>query len=417
MILKKITDRNIFDGFVCGHPWSHYMKTTMWGDFQRRTNQYEYEMLGFYEGDELKGTALALHGRFFTHPFIYIPKGPCIDYNDENAVKEAADLLAQHAKEANVHFLRIDPNVLRMEKDIRGNIIEGGENHENVTEILKKAGYVHKGYNYAYDGSWSNRYTLTVDLSGDFSEVTARFSKPRRTSINRHKVNCVETHLGSEADIPELMKLEEQLAARDGFKPHSREFFADILDCFGDNARMYVTTVDLEGMAEGIEKELSGKKYAKDPEARQAKEKALAHTRELLKVYGKTVVIACGIFVRAGHVSYDLYAYNHKAFNHLNPVDSMHFFAMQDMKAHGVTTYDLCGFSGVTTKDDPEYGLYEYKRSFGSQYIEHIGEFDYPVKENAWKRFRLEKRAEVKLRRAYWKKKYAKEVSVEEAGK
>ena len=37
----------------------------------------------------------------------------------------------------------------------------------------------------------------------------------------------------------------------------------------------------------------------------------------------------------------------------------------------------MCGFSGLTNKDDPHYGLYSYKKSFGSQFIEHIGEFDY----------------------------------------
>lgn len=408
MILKEVKDRNIFDQFVMNHPYSHYMKTSMWGMNQAKANHYSYKMLGFYEGEQLIGTAMVLRGSFMAHPFLYIPKGPCIDYEDKEILKDAFTLLKDYAEKEKVHFLRVDPNVLRMEKDIMGNVIEGGENHEEVTEELKSLGFIHKGYGYAYNGSWTNRYTLTVDLRDDFDIVKKRFAKRRLTSINRHKTNCVSTHLGSVEDIPSLMELEKQLADKDGFKPHSKKFFEDILSSFGQYASVYVTEADLEGMIKGIETELSGKKYAKDPEARNAKIKSLEQTKQLKEEYGEKVVICCGIFVRAGKTSYDLYAYNHKAFNHLNPVDSMHVFAMQDMKKHGVETYDLCGFSGVTTKDDPEYGLYEYKKSFGSQYVEQIGEFDYPVKKNAWERFKLEKRAEVKVRRAIVSRIYKK---------
>ena len=45
-------------------------------------------------------------------------------------------------------FLRCDLNVLRMEKDIRGNPVEGGENHENITAMMKRLGFVHRGYGY-----------------------------------------------------------------------------------------------------------------------------------------------------------------------------------------------------------------------------------------------------------------------------
>ncbi|MCR5795048.1 MAG: aminoacyltransferase [Solobacterium sp.] len=408
MILKEIHDRETFDAFVSAHPYAHYMKTSMWGEDQQRQTGCTYKMLGFFEGDELKASAMALFGKFFFHPYIYIPKGPCTDYEDAGRTEEVFGLLKEYAAEKKVHFLRTDPNVLRMEKDIFGNVIEGGENHEDVTERLKGLGFIHKGYGYAYNGSWTNRYTLTVDLSDDFKTISSRFAKSRLTSLNRHKINCVTTRCGNKEDIPHLMELEKQLAEQDGFRPHSRQFFEDILECFGDHASVYVTEIDLAGMIGGIEAELASKKYRKDPEARAAKEKSLQKTAELKAEYGERPVICCGIFVRTGETSYDLYAYNHKAFGHLNPVDSMHFFAMQDMKAHGVKTYDMCGFSGVTTKDDPEYGLYEYKRSFGAQYIEQIGEFDYPLNKKALERFKLEKRIEVKLRRAYISRKYKK---------
>ena len=35
MKIQKITDRNLFDAFVEKHPYSHYMKTSMWGEYKR----------------------------------------------------------------------------------------------------------------------------------------------------------------------------------------------------------------------------------------------------------------------------------------------------------------------------------------------------------------------------------------------
>ena len=43
MKIQKITDRNLFDAFVEKHPYSHYMKTSMWGEYKKRTDHLEYE--------------------------------------------------------------------------------------------------------------------------------------------------------------------------------------------------------------------------------------------------------------------------------------------------------------------------------------------------------------------------------------
>ena len=57
------------------------------------------------------------------------------------------------------------------------------------------------------------------------------------------------------------------------------------------------------------------------------------------------------------------------------------------MQNHGVTMYDMCGFSGVVDRKDPYFGLYDYKKSFGSEFTERIGEFDYvfhPKRKALW---------------------------------
>ncbi len=397
--------------FVKNSPSAHYMKTGMWAHYRESMDGLRPSFAGFYKDGSLVATAAILKGRWLGHSYLYIPWGVCMDYTDKEDIIEIHTLLKQYADEQDVCFLRVDPNVVRMHRTITGEEVDDGFSNEWVTETLKELGFTHKGYGYAYNGSWTNRYTLTVDLSRPMDEVIAGYAKPRRTALNRHAVTGVTTRTGTADDLPALMEFEKQLTEQDGFAPHSREFFERILQLFGENAVLYVTEADLDTMIAGINSELAGKKYRKDPEARAAKEKELEKADQLRQEYGSPVKVACGLFIRYGTYSWDLYTYNHKAFGFLKPVDNLHAFAMRDMKEHGVLTYDMCGFSGTSSKDDPYYGLYAYKRSFGSEFIEQIGEFDYVRRENEMKRYRFEKLAVNHLKRRWWSFRYQKKSS------
>lgn len=397
MICKSIPASQL-DSFVRVHPYGHYMKTSMWAKLQKHNQPHFY---GFYDQDELKGTAMILERTQLGIHYFYVPWGPCLDYSDSDLSEQCLRGLIQLAENAKVDFLRIDPNVLRMERDIKGNPIEGGENHEDVTALLKSLGFVHKGYGYAYNGSWVNRYTLIIDLSPSLEEIVKHFSKARQNSLRRHAVIGVSTRLGTVEDIPQLCEFERQLSQIQGFKPHTETFFQDLLEAFGEHAVLYVTEIDLDQMINGIQQEIDSGKYHKDPEALQSKLKEKEKAADLKARYGTKPAIAAGLFLRLGEQSWDLYTYNHKDFNFIKAVDNLHRFAVEDMKNHGVLHYDMCGFSGVTEKSDPHFGLYDYKRSFGSIYTERIGEFDYlrhPQRTARWKKAdRFRRRVKRKL--------------------
>lgn len=390
MELRIINDLTAYDQFVKNSPYVHYMKTSMWAKVKAKQG-YKAHYIGFYLHDELIATALGLENSYLFNRFLYIPNGLCIDYEDKELLSEALKLLTDYAAKLHLTFLRLDPNVQRCPRDIIGNQLPGFD-HDDITQTIVKNGFVHKGYNFAYDGSWYNRYTLAIDLNADIAQIKKRFNKQKITSLNRHAIIGLTTHIGTTADLPYLSSFEKQLCAIQGFKPNKITYFKAILDAFQDQARLYVTSLNIKHMIQGINEELASKKYAKDPEARKAKEKELAKAIAIQEQYGNNeITIACGLFLYYGNKSWDLYTYNHKDFNFLKPVDNLHWYAINDLKKQGVTFYDMCGFSGFTNKEDPHYGLYNYKRSFGSQFIEHIGEFDHIYQPFKYKIFKKEK--------------------------
>ena len=60
MIYKLMDDPQQFNAFVQNHPYSHFQKTSMWGEFIQKTEHNPYRMLGFFEHNQLVATAMLL---------------------------------------------------------------------------------------------------------------------------------------------------------------------------------------------------------------------------------------------------------------------------------------------------------------------------------------------------------------------
>ena len=55
---------------------------------------------------------------------------------------------------------------------------------------------------------------------------------------------------------------------------------------------------------------------------------------------------------------------------------TVHFEGMKYAIEHQYDRYNFCGITGVFDEKNPLYGLYSFKRDFGGQVVEYIGEFD-----------------------------------------
>lgn len=366
-----------YDEFVTHHSGNHYMKTSCWAKHKKRDG-YTPHFCAMEDNGELKATALILEKRnpFVMAPYFYIPWGFCVDYKDTELVKQFIAEIKAMAIDHKAMFIRMDPNVLRMERDIRGSQIEGGENNEYVTQLLVSQGFEHFGYQYGYSGTWVNRYTLVIDTHPSIEEIRKGFTKTRQNNLKRHRLLGITTRTGTKDDIKYLCQFEKELTQTQGFKPKRPEFFENLIDDFGEHAVIYVTECSLNHIVQSLDNEIHSNKYAKDINAYNSKVKELEQFKKLREQNGDHVVLAAGLFIRFNEKSWDLYTYKRTEFIFLHAVDSLHAYAIEDMKNHGVTFYDMCGFSGVPEKSDPYYGLYEYKRSFGSQFYEQLGQFD-----------------------------------------
>ena len=368
MEFKINIDPKQFDTFVTNHSNCHYGKTSMWGEVKHHHDHYKPVLSGLYDKEQLIATALLLHHHQWGIHYLYIPWGFCTDYHQAEIIQFYTQSLQQYAKQNKLTFIRIDPNVRRFNED--------GSDNQNIVNALEHVGFIHKGYGYGYDGSWSNRYTLMIDIQDDFTAIQNRFSNSRKSAIKKHNVFSIHTEKADLSKLDVLCRLEQDLVTTKKFKAHSIQFFQTICDCFSNNYIYAISTLNLDESIHKIEAEIQSGKYAKDPEALQSKQKSCDDLSQLKEKYGSSIEIAAGLFLYANHSCWDLYLYKCSDFNFVNGTDEIHRFMIQSMKEKGITCYDMCGFSGSTDPSDPYYGLYLYKSSFGSKIIEHIGEFN-----------------------------------------
>jgi len=389
--MQFVTDIDpiVLTTFVKSQPYAHYMKTSFWAGYKITSEKDEVLYVGVMDNDELIGTAVILKKKewYISKPYWYIPTGMCLDYDNRELLDFFISSLIEYAKHMNVSFIRIDPDIQRCHRDIMGNKLDDGFSNEWLTEYLIASGFKHKGYGYAYNGSWLNRYTLMIDLNRDIDTIIKGFNKSKQNVLKRQPSMGVSTRVGTVEDLKYFVDFEWELTKTQGFKPHKLEFFEQLENKLKDLLCLYVTEVDMTVNIKNLTEEINSNKYRKDPEALQAKQKELVNAQHLQAKYGNKVVIAVGMFLRFGNKSWDLYTYNRKDFNNYKATDNLHAYVIADMKRNGILLYDMVGFSGVTDKKDPYYGLYDYKRSFGSDFYENIGEFDYVIDDKQYRRF------------------------------
>lgn len=369
------------DAFVYTCPYSHYMHTSEYANFCKQEYNCAVYYTGIYEKNKLIATAiiLELHNAVIGH-YMYIPAGMCMDYSNSDLLKQFCSELIQFAKEKGASSLKIDPNVLRMERDIYGNPIENGINNEYITEELKQLGFHHRGYNYAYDGSMRNRYTLIVDIDKPFEDVIKNMPKSKQNYFKRQNKMPIVVEEGGKELSDELATYAKELAEIQHFTPHNQAYFERLIDTYKTMGHTYICRINFKKLVAMYEDELKSGKYKKDAEAREHCEQDLEAAKQYMNQFGEIATLGVAFYVAFADKSYNLFNYINKELTKFRGTDAIHYHVIGDMQKRGITKYDLVGFSGVTEPTDLYYGLYDYKKSLGPEYIEHIGEFEYVVK-------------------------------------
>ena len=98
------------------------------------------------------------------------------------------------------------------------------------------------------------------------------------------------------------------------------------------------------------------------------------------KDYGNEITLSAHMIIEYGDKAWVLYAGNHNILSETYVNYNTYFEHIKYCKNKGIKIYDQFGTIGDLSKDNPLIGLHEFKKKFGGDHVEFIGEWDYITK-------------------------------------
>jgi peptidoglycan pentaglycine glycine transferase (the first glycine) len=313
-----------WDRFVAEHPGSHLLQTSSWGTLKSRFG-WTAERVALSHNDELVAGAQILYRRLpGLGRLAYVPKGPLVDWDDEEQVAAVLAALDQTARSQGAIALTVEP-------DLRDEAI--------YTERLLTLGFHPSPLD-----SVQPRRTILVDISADEDAILAAMKQKTRYNVRLAKRKGVTVREATEADLPVFHALMAVTGERDAFGVHAPAYYDAAYRLFVPRgwARLLLAEVEREPVA---------------------------------------AVMAFALPPRAWY----FYGASGDAHREKMAPYLLQWEAMRWAKSVGCATYDLYGVpdedeetleAHFAQRSDGLWGVYRFKRGFGGKLVRSVGAWD-----------------------------------------
>ncbi|MBL0059192.1 MAG: peptidoglycan bridge formation glycyltransferase FemA/FemB family protein [Elusimicrobia bacterium] len=254
--------------------------------------------------------------------FFYAPRGPVL--SEGWTAEDLAELfrrVEKLARERKAVFLKIDPDVSKTMDWISGPLLQNGFRRAPET------------------GGFSGvqpRLVFRLDISKSEEDLLKGMDQKTRYNIRlAEKKGVTIRPVASREEIETFYRILVDTARRDGFLIRPAGYFLDIQKRLGAQGKAQFFLAEREG------KPISG---------------ALALT------HGKTTWYAYGASANTDRQYMP---------NHL-----MQWTMIRWAKSNACTLYDFRAVPSNPKPEDPLYGLYRFKKGFGAELTEFVGEYD-----------------------------------------
>lgn len=322
----KDKDKSRYDNFLFNSKYKDVLQSWEWGEVKSKFD-WRAERLGFFKNGELAGTVQILERKLpFGFSLFYAPRGPVIDWQNQELIKEAISVLAEDFKKRmrgkKTLFLRLEPPA---------------EKNETLTVTLKECGLKE------YFKTVQPPSTLLIDLSLSESELIKKFRRTARNLIHRSEREgiSIEVLTGKQIDSSHLKSFYNLYCLtgkRFSFplRPY-KQFSVLAEEMAGSGIRLYAAKIKGLILAYGI---------------------VLLFKDRASYIWGGT----------GRHEAYS------KFFNY-----GYIWEMLKDLKRAGAETFDFWGLGPEKDKNHPWHGFTLFKTAFDGNRFDYVGAFDLPA--------------------------------------
>ena len=404
MKLKKLTKKE-FKTFADKNPEITFHQTEEWANL-KKVNNWDAHYIGL-EDDNKKIVAGALL-LSKTLPIIkkkmfYSPRGFLIDYNNKELLKKFTEEIKKYAKTENAIFIKIDPFVEYQEHDNNGDIVKNGYNNKDAVENLKSLGYKFFGFNLMQDTLQPRWMHVIETKDRNLDDVMKDMESKTRQILRKNEKCGITTREITRDELPIFKDIMKHTSDRREFVDRPLSYYEAMWDALHDSGILKILIAEIDfnkyekntlEEKEEIENNLKDRIYKKeknilkmndkkynssnkqDEEAIKRLEKQLEKIKELKDEYGDTEILGGILFLIYGNEVLSLHGGSHAKLMQFQSAYTIHFEGVKMAVEGNYNRYNFYGITGDFRKENPLYGLYLFKKSFGGHVVELIGEYD-----------------------------------------
>lgn len=404
MKLKKLSKKK-FKTFADKNPEITFHQTEEWANL-KKANNWDAHYIGL-EDDNKKIVAGALL-LSKTLPIIkkkmfYSPRGFLIDYNNKELLKKFTEEIKKYAKTENAIFIKIDPFVEYQEHDNNGDIVKNGYNNKDAVENLKSLGYKFFGFNLMQDTLQPRWMHVIETKDRNLDDVMKDMESKTRQILRKNEKCGITTREITRDELPIFKDIMKHTSDRREFVDRPLSYYEAMWDALHDSGILKILIAEIDfnkyekntlEEKEEIENNLKDRIYKKeknilkmndkkynssnkqDEEAIKRLEKQLEKIKELKDEYGDKEILGGILFLIYGNEVLSLHGGSHAKLMQFQSAYTIHFEGVKMAVEGNYNRYNFYGITGDFRKENPLYGLYLFKKSFGGHVVELIGEYD-----------------------------------------
>ena len=396
----------------------HIFQTTHWCDFKSEWEQH------YFIGKKSDGSicfSCSLLVRKL--PYIgskigYIPRGFVCDYSNNVLIEEFAAYLKEFSKENGIAFVTVDADIhLKENNQLTKTGIE-------TKTVLENSGFKFMSSSGKNFESIQPNFVFRLDISKKGNESVEETKK--RVYNNFHNKWRYNIKLGAqrflevewfdktnitEDILDEFQRIMDITGERDNFLVRKKVYFKNLINGVSPYSRIYMVKYNLKADKENTLKKIASleKEHAaidaKIAEfINELKNTAVENGEKKIKNYQKNIskadsitaqidklklriskieefdadyiYLSGALYLYYGNKAWYLYGASSNDFRDTMPNFTMQWAMISDSIDLGLDIYDFRGVSGDIDENNPLYGLYKFKKGFGGDFVEFIGECD-----------------------------------------
>ncbi|MBQ9840715.1 MAG: peptidoglycan bridge formation glycyltransferase FemA/FemB family protein [Erysipelotrichaceae bacterium] len=375
------TNKEAFDAFVQEHAYASLLQGSKWSLIK---DNWGHQFVSVTKEDTIVATAMILIKHMplgFT--LFYIPRGPVMDYENEELVRFFFVELKKYAKTQKAICVKFDPLVIYNAFALKD--VENRKTYDHKTvELLKSMGVHHYGYNLDMHDATQPR---TQAVFYFYENWRNDYSSNLKKNVQKAKNKGVQWKQAGKESIDIFADLLKKTSDRQGVALRDKSYFERLMDVYQEDAAIFLTYINQKKLLLEATNKLNDiqQNLQANPNRAASKLKAIyeniqgledeiARLQQNIEVDGEIAYISATLICKDKHTSELLYAGMDDKYNKYCGTYISWLKALEWAEDAGCRK---CNFGGVQgTLDD---GLTSYKSRFSPVFEDYIGELDMPV--------------------------------------